>query len=47
MYNDIDFLFFFMDKVKYFYLVIIKVYFILIKFEYQLYFFLFFSKDVQ
>lgn len=47
MYNDIDFLFFFMDEVKYFYLVIIKVYFILIKYEYRLYFFIFFSEDVQ
>lgn len=46
MHNDIDSLFSFMDKVKYFHPVIIKVYFTLIKLEYQLYLFLFLSKDV-
>lgn len=44
--NDIDSLFSFMDEVKYFHPVIIKVYFTLIKLEYRLYLFLFLSKDV-
>lgn len=46
MHNDIDSLFSFMDEVKYFHPVIIKVYFTLIKHEYRLYLFIILSEDV-